>query len=495
MKKLKSFGLLGALLVSACAVGPDYQAPPAPDAKALPAPDGADGHGQKVTPGLDIPAQWWGLYHSPALNHLVEEAMAHNADVAAAQAALRVARENAWANVGGFLPVVSGNFSASRQKDAAGTVQPTAASNAPQLTLYTPQLSVSYSPDVWGATRRAQESLDAQSEAQRFQTEATYLTLTSNVVVAAVNEASLRGQIAATRDIIAVASHLLDILRRQRDLGQAAGADVAAQEAALAQAQQQLPPLEKQLAQARHQLNALLGRLPGDETPETFQLADLTLPGEVPYSLSAQLVEHRPDIRMAAANLQSASAQVGVAVANRLPNLTLSAATGSSAAALDSLFTPGNGFWNFGASLTAPIFDGFTLAHKEKAARAALEQAAAQYRSTVVTAFQNVADSLSALKSDGDALTAAERSEAAAARSLAIARHQLELGAVAPMVALTAQQTWQQARLALVQAQAGRLEDTAALFQALGGGWWNLHNGDDVPPGHSLPSKTGLAVW
>ncbi|TWB43866.1 efflux transporter outer membrane subunit [Nitrospirillum pindoramense] len=468
----RALTLIPALCLAACAVGPDYQTPDAPPPQALAAPPKVAG--QALLAGRDIPADWWALFKSPALDGLVREAMAHNADVAAAQAALRVARENALANVGSFFPSVTGSFQATRQKDPTGTVAPTAANNAPQLNLFTPQLSISYSPDLWGGIRRAQEALDATAEGQRFQVEATYLTLTANVVVAAVTEASLRGQVAATQSIIADADKALTILRRQRELGQVSAADVAAGETAVAQAQQGLPALEKQLEQQRHQLNALLGRMPADPTPETFQLSDLTLPAELPYSLPVRLVEQRPDIRLAAANLHAASAAVGVAIADRLPNLTLSGATGSSASALDSLFSPGNGFWNFGATLTQPIFDGFSLMHKERAARAALDQAAAQYRSTVVLAFQNVADTLSALKSDGDALAAAQRADAAAAHSLALARRQLELGAVAPSVVLAAQQAAAQARLTLVQAEASRLMDTAALFQALGGGWWNV---------------------
>ncbi|MBB6254626.1 NodT family efflux transporter outer membrane factor (OMF) lipoprotein [Nitrospirillum iridis] len=483
--------LLPVLSLAACAVGPDYQTPAAPAPAALPSPPPL--RDQALLAGRDIPADWWALFKSPALDGLVREAMAHNADVAAAQAALRMARENALANAGAFLPTIDGSFQASRQKDPTGTVAPTAANNAPQLNLFTPQLSVSYSPDLWGGTRRGQEALEATVEAQRFQVEATYLTLTSNVVVAAVAEASLRGQIAAAQAIVDDAGRAVAILRRQRDLGQVSAADVAAGEAALAQAEQALPPLEKQLEQQRHQLNALLGRMPADPTPETFQLADLTLPVELPYSVPVRLVEQRPDIRLAAANLHVASADVGVAIADRLPNLTLSGATGSSASALNSLFAAGNGFWNFGATVTQPIFDGFSLAHKEKAARAALDQAAAQYRGAVVLAFQNVADTLSALKADGDALAAAERADAAASHALALARRQRELGSVAASAVLAAQQAAAQARTTLVQAQAVRLMDTAALFQALGGGWWNVAPVEaGAAPGHAAPPDGGL---
>jgi len=461
----RSLPLILPLLLAACAVGPDFERPAAPPETALgPAP---------AASATDIPGQWWELFHSAALNRMIKEALAHNPDLAAAQAALKVARETALANEGNFYPSLTGSFQASRQKDPTASVSSTSASGAPQLNLFTPQLTVGYVPDVWGGVRRGQESLDAQAEAQAFQLEATHLTLASNLVVAAITEASLRGQLAATRRVIEIDRDSLGILKKQLALGQVAETDTLAQETALAQAEQTLPPLEKQLAQQRHLLSALLGRMPGDEPADRFELADLHLPQDLPAALPSKLVEQRPDIRMAEANLQSASAQVGVAIANRLPNITLSGAVGSEALSLDKLFTPGNGLWSIQGTLTQPLFDGFSLMHKERAARAALDQASEQYRSTVITAFQNVADSLTALKLDADALRAATVADTAANRTLTIARKQYQLGQIAYLDLLNAEQASLQARIALVQAQAGQLSDSAAMIQALGGGWWN----------------------
>jgi len=291
-----------------------------------------------------------------------------------------------------------------------------------------------------------------------------------------VAEAGLRAQIAALREVVAIETQLLEVLRKQFTLGQIAEGDVVAQEAALAQAEQQLPPLDKQLAQSRNALAALLGRLPAQQPEATFELTSLTLPTDLPVSLPARLVAQRPDVRQAEANLHAASAQIGVAVANRLPLISLTASIGSTAATIggaQGLFTPGLGFWNLAGGLTQPLFDGFTLMHKERAARAMAEQAEAQYRATVITAFQNVADSLNALVADANALKAAVASERAAGQSLAITRRQLELGSVSTLALLNAQQTEQQALVTLAQAQTNRFADTAALFQALGGGWWN----------------------
>jgi NodT family efflux transporter outer membrane factor (OMF) lipoprotein len=334
-------------------------------------------------------------------------------------------------------------------------------------------LNVSFVPDVWGANFRAVESADAAADAQRGALEAAWVTLTSNVVAGAIQEASLRGQIAATEDTIRVEEDLLGILRRQQGLGQAAGADVAQQEAALAQAQLVLPPLRKQLDVQRDALTALAGRLPDKEIAQTFDLAALKLPVDVPVSLPSVLISQRPDVQQAEANLHTASANIGQAVAARLPQITLTAELGNSANSVSQMFTPGTNFWTLGGGITQPLFDGFALLHKERAARDAFDQASAQYRATVITAMQNVADSLKALGHDADAVHSAAQAEQAAARSLGIARQQLALGQVSYQALLTAQNASAQARLALVQAQATRLADTAALFQALGGGWWH----------------------
>jgi NodT family efflux transporter outer membrane factor (OMF) lipoprotein len=293
------------------------------------------------------------------------------------------------------------------------------------------------------------------------------------VVAGAIQEASLRGQIKATEDTIRIESDLLRILHTQQNLGQVAGADVAAQEAALAQAQLQLPPLRKQLALQRDALTELAGKFPSDEIAQTFDLASLELPVELPLSLPADLVRQRPDVRQAEENLHAASANIGQAVAARLPQIVLTAQVGNSANAVSNMFTPGTNFWTLAGGLTQPVFEGFTLMHRQRAAQAAFDQAAAQYQSTVLMAFQNVADSLRALQTDADAVRAAAASERAASRSLTIANNQLQLGQVAYLSLLNAQVADAQARLALVQAQALRLADTAALFQALGGGWWN----------------------
>lgn len=464
------------VLLAGCAAGPDYHAPAAPDAAAYtPRPvaqtDTAEGVAQRFAPGQDLPAQWWTLFGSPSLNALVEDALRRNPDLRAADAALRAARENARSARGDFLPTVDASLESSRQK-TADVLSPALASGESLYTLHTAQLTVGYKLDLFGGVRRQVEAADAQADAQRFQFEAARLTLTSNVAAAAIQEASLRAQIAATEEVVRAGREVLALMQRQQALGAIAMADVVAQQAQLAQAEASLPPLHKQLAQQRNLLAALTGRMPTDELLQTFELASLRLPVELPVSVPSKLVERRPDVAQAAAQLHAATAQVGIATADMLPQLTLTANLGHSAAQASQLFGAGTGFWGIVAGLTQPVFHGGALLHRKRAAEAGLDQAAAQYQSAVLTAFHNVADALYALQYDASTLAAQETAERAAARSLAIARESYRLGASSYLAVLNAQQAWQQSVVALAQARAARYADTVALFQALGGGWW-----------------------
>ena len=470
------------LSISGCAVGPNFSPSDKPYVTgyvkgSLTSADPGKGPpsvpGQRFLSGADVSTRWWAAFKSEPLNELIRESVNHNPNLQAAEAAIKVARYNALAQRGLFFPQVTGN-SATQQILVANPQQvPPIPTQGPQseFSLVTNQLTVSFVPDIWGGNFRAVESLDATAEQQLFQLEAAYLTLTSNVVTAAIQEASLRGQIEATQRIIAIERHLLDILKRQQSFGQAAQADVLAQDAALAQAEQLLPPLEKQLAQQRDLLTALAGQYAADEIRQKFDLAHLKLPANLPISLPGKLVDQRPDVRAAEANMHSAAAQIGVAIAARLPNITLSANGGSAAFNWPQTFAPGTGFFTLGAAATAPIFDGLTLYHKQKAAEAALDQAEAQYRATVIAAFQNVADALRALQADANALKAARRAEDTAKASLDIVEKQLNEGQVNQLAVLNAQQTYLTAAVIRVQTEANRMADTAALFMALGGNW------------------------
>ena len=432
---------------------------------------GAAGAAQVFSPGQDIPAQWWLVFHSDALDRLIRASLTRSPNLAAAQAALRQAQETLNAQTGALLyPNVGGQLGVTRE--SAALVSPAAAAGSP-LTLYNASVSVSYTLDVFGASRRELEALRASVDYQRFQVEATYLTLTANLVTTAIRESSLRAQLQATREVLAAQERQLAIIEKQFAAGAIARSTVLVQRTQVAQTRTTLPPLEKSLAQTRHQLSVYAGKLPSESGMPEFELDSLQLPLDLPLTLPSSLVRQRPDIRASEALLHQASAQIGVATANLYPQITLSGSAGSAALEAGKLFGPSSELWSIGAGLLQPIFNGGALSARRRAAIAAYDQAAAQYRATVLTAFQNVADALRALDSDASALKAQADAESLARESLELAARQYQLGAVSYLALLDAQRSHQQARVGLAQAQAARYADTAALFQALGGGWWN----------------------
>jgi len=226
-------------------------------------------------------------------------------------------------------------------------------------------------------------------------------------------------------------------------------------------------------AQQRDLLATLTGRFAADGVSTVFELRSFTLPRRLPLSLPADFVRQRPDIRVAEANLHAANAQVGVALANRLPQITLTGNAGSTADSMSRLFSPGTLFWTIAGDAAQTVFDAGSKYYKQKAAEEQTAQVAAQYRSTMLNAFQNVADVLRALQADARTLNAAIAAERSAQQNIDLVRKQVERGQVAVALLLAAQQAYLQTSLARVQAQASQFADSVALFQALGGGWWN----------------------
>ncbi len=478
---IRATPILVAAVLSGCTVGPNFEPPTAPTvsnytrsplASIAATPSVSDGRGQSLAVGADVPAKWWTLFQAPALDTLEEQALKANPDLAAARASLTAAHELYLAQKGGLLPAVDISSQVLREKDSA-VVSPTLAQPVPEFSLYTSQVSVSYRLDLFGAVRRGVEQAGAQAEQQQYQYEASYLSLTTNVAVAAIQAASLRDQIQAEESLVGAARNLLEIERRQQDLGQIAGADVAVQALALAQAEAALPPLRKALAVQEDMIAALTGQFPSEVTVMPLKLADFNLPASLPVSLPSRLVTQRPDIRAAEAALHAATAAVGVAEADRLPDLELSAGLGGTSTMLSNLLSPSDQAWSVAAGITQPLFHGGALLHKQNAAQATLDQARAQYRSTVVAAFQNVADTLEAIKHDADALAADDAAVQAAHQALEVAQARTRLGSVSGGSVLEVQQSYQTVVIARVQAQAARFTDAVTLFQALGGGWWN----------------------
>lgn len=480
--RLSLITTLLSIALSGCMVGPNFHSPAAPETKAYtasPQPKktlstpsvGSAGKSQYFADGQDIPAAWWTLFHSPALNDLIQTGLANSPTLAAAEATLRQTKETVNAQVGlALYPSVNASLSGERQRFSDATF---GVNHSSLFNLYNASVSVTYTLDFFGGARRGIEALQAQVDYQRFQVEAAYLTLTSNIVTTAITVASLEEQLKATHELIQAQADQLVIAKKQFHLGGISGGDVYAQESQLAQTQASLPPLEQSLAQSRHALAVLIGAFPSDAHIPDFKLNSLQLPTTLPVSLPSALAHQRPDIRASEALLHAANAQIGVATANLFPQITLNGGYGWEAASPNNLFKNHAAVWSYGSTLLQPIFQGGALRAQKRAAIDAHDAAAAQYRQTVLQAFQNVADTLRALQHDAELLHSQTNAEISARKSLDLTQKQYRLGGVSYLSLLTANKQYQQAKIGKIQAQAARYTDTAALYQALGGGWWN----------------------
>ena len=445
---------------------------PTPVAPPVATPGVAGGEAQQLLPGKDIPAEWWTLFQSPSLDRLVRDALAGSPTLARASVRLRQAEEDYGARAGTQYPRIDAKLSANRVDLQPKSLGVQSLPVATPLNLYLASVSVSYTLDLFGATRRELEALRAEVDYHGYELEAARLILAGNVVTAAIREAELRERIALTEDMIALQARSLAIAENLERIGGAAKADVVAQRLELAQTRAGLPDLRRQLEQLRHRLAVYLGRAPGAPGLPEFRLAELQLPAELPLSLPSELARQRPDIRAAEALLKQAGARVGVATANLYPQITLTATGGSLASSGGDFLSGGTGFYLLGASLAQPLFRGDELRAKRRSAVAAYEQAGAAYQEAVLLGLQNVADALRALETD--AVKLKERTEAAAqARAYHdIISARYSAGGVSFLSLLDAQRKLRGARLEQTQAVADRYADSAALLQALGGGWW-----------------------
>jgi len=473
--------VLELIALTGCAVGPNFHSPPPPEVAAyrkdaLPpatASAGAPtGDAQRFLEGADVPGQWWTQFASDELNRRIAQALAHSPSVASAQAALRQAQENANAARGALFPSVDAKAGATRGNITQFNGVPAGSTTgASTFTLYNVGVNVGYTLDLFGGVRRTVEAQSALAEAQLFQLEGTYLSLASNVATASFREASLREQIRATEQIIADYKTELDLVEKQNEIGAKSMSDVLVLRTQVATVQATLPPLRQALEQTQTQLAVYLGQFPSTAELSAVNLDALTLPHDIPVSLPSTLTRQRPDVRAAEAQLHSATADVGIATANLFPQITLTGNLGSIALHTGDLFGGGTEAWGIGGNLLAPLFHGGTLRAQERAAEAGLDKAAADYQSTVLTAFQNVADSLRALELDADSLQAQATAENSAGSSLELVRFQYRNGSASYLQVLDATRQFQQARIGLIQARAARLADTAALYAALCGGW------------------------
>lgn len=470
-------------LLASCMVGPNFHSPKPPQTERYtysPLPNstvgikksGTAGNPQAFRLGRDIPAEWWELFHSDEINAMVEKGIENSPNLAAAEAALRQAKDTLYSQIGNLLlPKFDATGYAERARISGLGFGIGGPSNV--FNVFNTTVSVSYLLDIFGGSRRQIEALQAQVDYQRYQLIAAYLTLTSNIVTTAVTVASLEAQIKATNALIHEEALQLKIIKKQFQLGGASQQTIFTQQTLLAQTQSLLPPLQTNLERSRHALAVLIGELPSDMPPPTINLDKLILPANIPVSLPSSLVCQRPDIQAAEAVLHAASAQIGVATANMLPQITLTGDYGWTGQTVGNLFNSTSKVWDLGMSIAQPIFHGGALFWQRKAAIATFEQAEAQYKQTVLQAFQNVADALKTLEGDARAFKAKREAEISAKATYTLTSKQYRLGATSYLNLLTAEQQYQQAVINRIQAQSARYTDTTALFAALGGGWWN----------------------
>jgi NodT family efflux transporter outer membrane factor (OMF) lipoprotein len=470
--------VLGSLGLSACgSIGPDFKRPDAPAVAAL-TRNAPQAMLDKASPITEMHDKWWRAYGSPRIDALVDLALAHNPSLDVGLANLKAAQENVTAQRGFFYPTVSLGYSGSRQS-LGRTLSSPLTSGASLYNLHTAGLNVGFVPDVFGTNRRQVESLQATANSQKYQLDALRITLASNVVAAAIQEQFLLEQMNIVQEAITAAAEQLKQVNILLAAGYSSGLDSAQQETTYAQTLALLPPLKKQLEQTRNLLAVLCGQLPSTplleadtdkaSQPETPEL--MTHLAALPQVLPSEFVARRPDIAAAEEQLHASFAQIGVATGNMLPQLSLSANLGYANGGLSGLLTPGNQAWGLLAGITQPLFAGGTLTARKRAVEAAAQGAAAQYQSTVLTAFQNVADTLYAVDADRQSLDAAQAAQAATQRQWQMTKNQFEQGYASRFVLLSAQQTYLQAKVARSMAQALYLGDTVSLFQSLGGGW------------------------
>ncbi|WP_432259169.1 efflux transporter outer membrane subunit [Cupriavidus sp. TMH.W2] len=474
-----------AALLAGCAVGPDFRSPQAPaDAGYVAGPqpqttvasempgDLPHGQAQVLASGADVPAQWWTLFRSPALDQTIRAALADSPTLAQARARLREAQENLSARTGAtHWPTVDAKLNTTRQQVDFQSLGINAIPSPGPFTLYGATVQISYVLDLFGGQRRELEGLQAAVDYQRYEFEAARLSLAANVATAAIREARLRAQLADTVAIAESQRRQLGIAEERLRAGGVAQVDVQRQRSELAQTQALVPGLQQQIEATRHQLAVYVGKSPAAAALPEFRLEDLQLPGTLPVSLPSTLARRRPDIRAAEALLHQASANIGVATANLYPQITLSASGGTQATAARDLFNRLN-VWSLAAGLVQPVFHGGELLARKRAAEAAYEQSLAAYQQAVLQGLHNVADALRALEADAATLRARADNARQARATLAIASEQYRLGGVSQLTVLDAERQSRQASLDLSQATANRLADSAALLQALGGGWW-----------------------
>lgn len=477
-------------MLSGCMVGPDFVSPNAPDVSHFThgadptATETAAGTAQRFEPGAAVAADWWRLFNSEKLGAIIKEAIADNPGLEAAQASLRQSQDSLRAGYGVFYPQIEANAGATRQKYAA--VQQGELAPASIFNLFSLSGTINYMLDLWGGERRTVEGLAAQVDVQRATERATYLTLSANIVNTMIAKAAYGAEIEATQQLIDLQKEQVRLGEVQAQAGLVPYSNVLSLRSQLASYEATIPQLEQKQTQADDLLATLAGHTPAEWSPPDINLADLTLPSDLPVSLPSDLVRQRPDILVAEATAHAASANIGVATAAMLPSITLSGSYGTQNTSMSKMFSANGNFWGIGANLTAPLFEGGTLWFRRKAAIDTYQQTMALYRQTVLGAFAQVADTLRGLEHDAMVLKAQDEALRDAEEALHLVQTNYKAGLATYLDVLNADAQYHQAKINDLEAIAVRYQDTVALFTALGGGWWNA----EQPAASSGDQKT-----
>jgi len=456
------------LCVASCSVGPDFVKLVTTNPLSFKRNEVPDTPENK-----EIEAAWWKAYESEEINALVDLALKNNPTIEAASANLNAAKQNVIAQQGFFFPTIGANLNSSRQS-VGNSLSPNASGSATLYSLHIAELNIGYTPDIFGANQRQVESLKSLANAQKYSLDALKITIVNNVVTAAIQEASLREEIKFLEESTEASRLQLEHAKRMMQTGYANDIDLAGQESLYQQSLSQIPLLKKTHEQTLDLLNLLCGKLP-DEILSVSNIKDIHTPPSLPNTLPSQLVSHRPDIKVAEEMMRASNAQIGYAIANMLPQISITGLGGSAASKFGDLSKGGNAIWALAGNASQTIFSGGTLLARKRSAEASYESAVAQYKYTVLTAFQNVADTLYALENDRESYEIAQKNEAINLRAYEQAETQFNKGYISEVGLLTAKQSYLQAKNTMLQTYSIYLGDTAALYQALGGGWTELH--------------------
>ncbi|MAZ40366.1 MAG: RND transporter [Legionellales bacterium] len=469
--------------ISSCAVGPDFHAPATPPTNQYTqtkqptktmATTGAKNaaNAQQFNLQQDIPANWWVIFHSKQINQLVEQGLKNSPNLKAAKATLSQAQASLQAQIGELL-FPSVDFAGDAKRLRTSTISFGEEDENSIFNLYGTTFNVSYNLDVFGKSRRTIEGYQAEVDYEQYELAGSYLSLSTNIVTTSIAIASLQDQISATKQLIRAQTNTLSITKKQYRLGGISKEDVLLQETTLAQTQASLPPLKKALAETTHSLAVLTGKYTSQQSIPRITLAQFNLPKNLPLSLPSKLVQQRPDIKASEALLHQANAAVGVATADLFPQFTITGDFGYLAQQTKDFFSHANNVWNIGLGLTQPVFHGGALLSERQAVMDAYKTSVAHYQETVLEAFENVANALSAIQMDAIEYNRQFAANQAAMQTMQLTEKQYRLGGVDYLTVLNAQEKYQETKLALIKAQAARYSDTAALYQALGGGWWH----------------------